>query len=377
MEVRDRHREVPGLEHPAIVKLYQLLNASGDGQFSDIHVHPGKPVRRERFSRLMLLEAPDGSAPLFTEEEIEAWLAHATNGDPDPFKGRYQCSPAVDTGRWRVRAAFRRSLQGLTCSFRVIPRDVPLPADVGIPDHLQALTRRKSGLVLVEGGTGSGKTTFNAAMVNKANHEQDLHIYTIEDPIEYVYLEHGATSIVQREVGVHAESYPVAIEDALRSKPNIIVVGEMRNTDTRDAALWAATTGHLVFTTAHSGSATEAIDTFIGVFPANEQPQIRTRLSQSLLAVVSQQLVPTVDGRLTAAREVLVNNINFAEIIRDGKTHLIPQQMAGTRGSFTMEDSLLKLVETGRIEPGVAMAHAKNPEELEASLKRVTVRKAS
>lgn len=377
VQVADRPRQVPDVDHPAVTKLYQLLNASGDGNFSDIHVHPGKPVRRLRFGNLILLQAPGGSTPLFTEEEIETWLAYATNGDPDPFKGGHQCSPAIDTGRWRVRAAFRHSLQGLTCSFRLIPRDVPLPADVGIPDHLQALTRRKSGLVLVEGGTGSGKTTFNAAMVNKANHEQDLHIYTIEDPIEYVFVEHGASTVVQREVGVHATSYPEAIEDALRSKPNIIVVGEMRNVETRDAALWAATTGHLVFTTAHSGSVAEAIDTFIGVFPANEQPQIRTRLAQSLLAVVSQQLVPTVDGRLIAAREVLINDINFSEIIRDGKTHLIPQQMAGTRGSFTMEDSLTRLVEAGRVEPGVAMAHAKNPTELEAALKRVNIRKAA
>lgn len=355
-----------------IARLHTLIDSCGDERVSDMHIHPNKPVRRLRSGKLVKDEGPEG---IFTDEDIAAWLVEATEGRPNPLEPRGHASVAMATGRYRVRGTFRKSLAGTTVTFRLIPTVIPDANDVGVPQIIQDLVHRDSGLIIMEGPTGSGKTTAIAGLIKKVNTEYDKHIYMVEDPTEFVHEEIGATSIVQRQIGSHASDYPTAIEDALRSKPNVIVIGELLNAATAKAALHAATTGHLVITTAHAGSITEALDSFIGQFTADEQPQVRSRLSQSLLAIMVQKLVPAVDGGLQAAREVLVNNLNFTELIRDEKAHMIRGQIdgdkvAGKQRSFTLESSLLTLVAEEKITCDVAMAAAKAPQELEKDLKR-------
>lgn len=357
----------PAFSSVPMARLHALIDSCGDMRVSDMHIHPNKPVRRLRSGKLVMDEGPEG---IFSEEDIAVWLLEATDGEPAPLEALGHASVAMATDRYRVRGTFRKSHAGVTVTFRLIPTVIPNADDVGVPQVIQDLIHKDSGLIIMEGPTGSGKTTAIAGLIKKANTEYDKHIYMVEDPTEFVHAEIGATSIVQRQIGAHARDYPAAIEDALRSKPNIIVIGELLNAATAKAALHAATTGHLVITTAHAGSITEALDSFIGQFTADEQPQVRSRLSQSLLAIMVQKLVPAVDGRLQAAREVLINNLNFSELIRDEKAHLIRSQIAGDPNSFTLESSLLNLVKEGKITSVVAMAAAKAPEDMKNELKR-------
>lgn len=355
-----------------LARLRALIDSCGDMRVSDMHIHPGKPVRRLRSGKLVMDEGPEG---IFSADDIAEWLMDATEGQDSPLEPRGHASVAMATDRYRVRGTFRKSLAGVTVTFRLIPSVVPTADEVGVPQVIQDLMHKDSGLIIMEGPTGSGKTTAIAGLVKKVNKEYDKHIYMVEDPTEFVHEEIGASSIIQRQIGAHALDYPTAIEDALRSKPNIIVIGELLNAATAKAALHAATTGHLVITTAHAGSITEALESFIGQFTADEQPQVRSRLSQSLLAIMVQKLIPAVDGRLQAAREVLVNNLNFSELIRKDSAHLIRAQIdgdkvSGERRSFTMEHSLFKLVAEGKVRQDKALAAAKMPDDLIAELKR-------
>ncbi|MET4143725.1 ATPase, T2SS/T4P/T4SS family [Arthrobacter sp. UYCo732] len=355
-----------------LARLHTLINSCGDMRVSDMHIHPDKPVRRLRSGKLVMDQGPEG---IFSADDIGVWLADATDGHPSPLEPRGHASVAMETDKYRVRGTFRKSLAGITVTFRLIPTVVPTAEQVGVPQIIQDLMHRDSGLIIMEGPTGSGKTTAIAGLVKKVNTEYDKHIYMVEDPTEFVHEEIGATSIVQRQIGTHALDYPTAIEDALRSKPNIIVIGELLNAATAKAALHAATTGHLVITTAHAGSITEALESFIGQFTADEQSQVRSRLSQSLLAIMVQKLVPAVDGRLQAAREVLVNNLNFSELIRKDSAHLIRAQIDGDKEdgkqrSFTLESSLLQLVREGKITVQTAMTAAKAPDDMKNALKR-------
>lgn len=350
----------------ALARLHRLIDSCGKAGVSDMHVHPGKKVRLLDRHQLVLGEGPDG---FFTADDIAAWLAEGTNGSRDPLEPRGHVSVALATDNYRVRGTFRKSLAGVTATFRLIPFVIPTMEELGLPASIADLIHRDSGLVIFYGPTGSGKTTSIAAMNKAINTLYDKHIYMIEDPTEFVHEEIGASSIVQRQIGTHAPDYPTAIQDALRSKPNVIMVGELLDAATAKAALHAATTGHLVFTTAHAGSVPEGINGFIGQFPANEQPQIRTRLSQSLLAIMVQKLVPDVEGGLTAAREVMVNNINFAQLIQDDKTVMIKSQLSGDPLCFTLEDDLLKLTKESIIDPATALAAAKDPIEMATKLR--------
>lgn len=355
--------------HPeAMDRLHRLIDSCGATGVSDVHVHPGKPARRVDRNQLVIDEGPEA---VYSAEDLAAWLEVGTYGARNPMGEKGHVFAGFDTDKYRVRATFRKSFAGVTASFRLIPGVVPSSTSLRMPESIRQLIHRDSGLIIFYGPTGSGKTTGTAALIKDINTLYDKHIYMVEDPTEFVHTEIGATSIVQRQIGLHAADYPSAIEDALRSKPNVIVIGELLDPATTKAALHAATTGHLVFTTAHAGSTVEALDGFIGQFPANEQPQIRTRLSQSLLAIMVQKLVPAVDGTLTAAREVMINNTNFAELIRTEDTQMIRSQLSGDRGnSFSLEDNLLELVKAGTITAETAIASARNPRDLISELTR-------
>jgi twitching motility protein PilT len=243
---------------------------------------------------------------------------------------------------------------------------------------IQGLINKTAGLILIEGPTGSGKTTAIAALINKINRDKDQHVYLIEDPIEFVHKPVGNSMFTQREIGVHASDFSSGIENAMRSKPNVIVVGELLNPATAKAALHAATTGHLVITTAHAGSVTEAVDSFIRQFPAGEQPQIRSTLAQSLLAVMVQKLVPKIGGGLVPAREIMINSLNFADIIGDEKrSNMIHQSMESEAGCSTLEQSLLDLVIRGVVDYQVALDNARKPKSLQEAFDREGIKPKS
>lgn len=249
---------------------------------------------------------------------------------------------SLDSWRLRVNLHFQRGRIGL--SARLIPSAIPDPAELGFDETLYQLTKLNSGLVLVTGPSGSGKSTTLAAMLEIVNRERRAHIITIEDPIEFVY--NDAKSLIeQREVGVDTNSFATALKYVLRQDPNIILLGEMRDLETIQAALTAAETGHLVLSTLHTQTAASTVERIIDMFEGARQRQILLQLAGSLRAVVSQQLIPTVSGGLVAAREVLITNPAIATLIREHKVAQIASviQTSAKEGMVTMETAVKKL----------------------------------
>ena len=265
-------------------------------------------------------------------------------------------------GIGRFRANYFRQERGLAAAFRAIPEAVPSLGDLGLPDILAELALRPKGLVLVTGPTGSGKSTTLAAMLRHANENRRDHIITIEDPIEYVHSPSGCL-INQREVGRDTRSFAAALRGALREDPDIILVGEMRDLETIELALEAAETGHLVLSTLHTASAAKTIDRIIDVFPGDRQAQIRSALSESLSAVLSQTLLRRADGPgRVVALELLLATTAVRNLIRENKIFQIPSVMetGKAHGMRTLDDALLELVTAGRIAPADAWRNAVN-----------------
>jgi len=263
-------------------------------------------------------------------------------------------------GRFRANICMQR--KGIEGSFRLIPTEVPTIDELGLPETVKKLTNYKQGLILVTGPTGVGKSTTLAAMLNEINVHRKEHIITIEDPIEYIHASKSCL-VNQREVGKHTLSFQKALRAALREDPDIIFVGEMRDLNTMSMAITAAETGHLVFGTLHTSSAHKTVDRIIDIFPPDQQPQIRTMLSESLKGVISQVLLRRVDGNgMVAVLEILVGTLSLANLIRDGKTFQIPSIMQTGRhvGMQTMDDALAEKVEEGAVTPIEAYQYATN-----------------
>ncbi|HML56219.1 type IV pilus twitching motility protein PilT [Solidesulfovibrio carbinolicus] len=270
-------------------------------------------------------------------------------------------------GLGRLRCNYFRQERGVAAAFRAIPETVPTLSDLGLPDILGELAMRPKGLVLVTGPTGSGKSTTLAAMLRHALEARRDHIITVEDPIEFLHASAGCL-INQREVGRDTRSFAAALRGALREDPDIILVGEMRDLETIELALEAAETGHLVLSTLHTVSAAKTIDRVIDVFPGDRQAQIRSALSESLTAVISQTLLRRADapGRVMAM-ELLLANTAVRNLIRENKIFQINSvlETAKAQGMRTLDDSLLELLAAGRIEPADALRNAVNKTRFE------------
>jgi twitching motility protein PilT len=268
------------------------------------------------------------------------------------------------TSRFRVNAF--RDKGNLAAAMRIIPTKIPRPEDLGLPEVIMELANRPRGLMLVTGPTGSGKSTTLAAVLNKINMDHEGHIITIEDPIEFVH-DHKRCVVNQREVGTDTRSFKNALRAALREDPDVILVGEMRDNETIHLAVTAAETGHLVFGTLHTNSAAESIDRMVGVFPADQQEQIRTQLSNSIVAVVTQQLLPKVGGGRVGAIEIMIANSAIRNLIREAKAHQMHSimQTQTNIGMQTMDQALRDLVLEGRVTYEDAIARAHNPAEFE------------
>lgn len=266
--------------------------------------------------------------------------------------------PALES-RFRANIFFGRL--GISAAFRLIPSTILTAEQLGLSPTVLKLTEFKKGLVLVTGPTGSGKSTTLAAMVDHLNRTQQLHILTIEDPIEFVHKSRKSL-VNHREVGRHTQSFASALRASLREDPDVILVGEMRDLETIELAITAAETGHLVFGTLHTSSASKTIDRIINVFPTEQQEQIRTMLAESLKAVIAQQLPRTVDGKRCAALEILISSSATSNLIRESKTFQLPSVMQTGRGAGMqlMDQALQDLVSSGKISAEEAWKYAAN-----------------
>ena len=272
--------------------------------------------------------------------------------------------------RFRVNVYFQR--ESLGGAFRMIPAELKTLEDLGLPTQLHELSKKPRGLVLVTGPTGSGKSTTLAAVVDEINRTRDDHIMTIEDPIEFLH-RHKRCIVNQREIGPDAVSFADALRGALRQDPDVILLGEMRDLETISTAITAAETGHLVFATLHTQDAPSTIDRLIDVFPAAQQEQIRVQLAATLQGIVTQTLLPTVDGKgRVAALEILLPDDAVRNLIRQAKVEQIYSVMQTNtgRGMQTLEQALVDLVTRGIITQEVAMSRSSRPDQLLGLLQR-------
>lgn len=331
---------------------------------SDLHFSDGShPLIRVSTALLPLTQKP-----ILTEADIFSFAQIMMR--PDQFE-RLKTRAEVDFSfetveqiRFRGNAFFQRGKPGI--ALRLIPNVIRKFSDLNLPPILESFTQRTQGFFLCVGPVGQGKSTTLAAMVNLINQTRSEHIVTIEDPIEYVYTE-DKSLIDQREVGLDTVSFQSALNAALRQDVDVILVGEMRNSETIETAVTAAETGHLVYSTLHTNDAAQTISRIIDTFPGDKQAQIRVQLSSSLLAIFSQRLIPHISGGLVPAYELLINNTAVSNLIRENRIHEIPAviETGLEHGMIDMNRSLAKLVQNGDITVENAFTFSTNPKGLE------------
>ncbi|MGA3120930.1 MAG: PilT/PilU family type 4a pilus ATPase [Polyangiaceae bacterium] len=341
-----------------IDRLFDALLAAGG---SDLHLGIGyPPMIRARGTLVSIRDAPlepdEMGSLLFEIVTAEQRQTILESLDLD-FAYAYE-------DRARFRANYFHKVTGLAAVFRTIPTKVLSLDDLACPAAVRKLADRRSGLVLVTGPTGSGKSTTLAAMIDRINGTRACHVLTIEDPVEFVHVPRKA-AITHREIGVHASTYAHAIRSAGREDPDVILIGELRTNETMKLALQLASFGILVFATVHTNSAAATIDRIVNAFPADEQPQVRGMLAESLAGIVAQQLLRTADGtRRVAAHEILIGSPALASMIRENKTFQIPSLMQAGQGQGmqTMDMSLERHVRDGVVAPEVALQKASDKE---------------
>lgn len=267
-------------------------------------------------------------------------------------------------GRFRVNAFHERG--NLAAALRLIPNEIKSVTELGLPNVVMNFADYPRGLVLITGPTGSGKSTTLAALIDKINSERSHHIITIEDPIEFTH-KSKKSAVVQREVHYDTYSFSAALRSSLREDPDVVLIGEMRDLETISAAITIAETGHLVFATLHTNSASQSIDRMIDVFPPHQQPQIRAQLSNILMAICSQRLIPAIGGGRVVASEILITNPAVRNIIREGKSHQLDAviQTGADQGMQTMDRTLVNLVQSGVVTYDNAYAVAVDIPEFE------------
>ncbi|MEO6909169.1 MAG: type IV pilus twitching motility protein PilT [Abditibacteriaceae bacterium] len=346
------------------VHLEELLAKVIETGSSDLHLSVGRPPCVRLNGKVYDLSEYEDFRPSVVQRMIYDVL---TDEQIQRFENELELDfaySAQNIARFRVNAYRDRS--HVAAAMRVIPTDIPTPEQLHLPAVVMQLAERPRGLMLVTGPTGSGKSTTLAAVVDRINSTRDEHIITIEDPVEFVH-NHKRCVVNQREVGQDTHSFKNALRAALRQDPDVILVGEMRDNETIHLAVTAAETGHLVFGTLHTNSAAESVDRMVGVFPADEQDQIRTQLSNSLVAIISQQLLPGLEGGRVAAIEVMIANSAIRNLVRENKAHQMHSIMQTQTqiGMQTMDQALRDLYHEGKISLDMAMSRAHNASELE------------
>ena len=342
----------------------QYLSVGQEGGASDIHLGVNAQPLWRLHGNLQPIW-PD--VPKLTAEDTAAlaagFLNDAQRAQLDE-RGDVDFAYANEFGRFRTSVVRQRL--GIDIVFRIISTNVRSMDELGLPESLKLLTRFHNGLILVTGSVGSGKSTTLASLVEQVNIERREHIITLEDPIEYVFQPKGC-HITQREVHTHTKSFGAALRGSLREDPDVIMVGEMRDLETVSLAITASETGHLVMGTLHTGNASRTLDRLLDVFPVDQQDQIRVMVSESLRGVISQQLVPRIDGKgRVLALEILTNTPAVANVIREAKTYMLPGiiQTGRKQGMRLMDDSLTQLFDQGLISAQEAYSRAEQKQAM-------------
>lgn len=356
--------EIPIYDH-----VDEYLKLGIEYESSDIHLPTGFPPSWRRNGELQPIW--EGAPPI--EAETAEKLARSFLNET--LWGKLQSKGDVDlayeNSEGRFRASVVKQRLGYSLCFRIINPQIRSMNELGLPSKsLQQLASYQNGLVLVTGSSGSGKSTTLASIIDFINQDREEHILTLEKPIEYI-IESKKCHVNQREVPTHTESFPRALRGALREDPDVIVVGEMNDLETISLALTAAETGHLVLATLHTGNAPRTLDRILDVFPVDQRDQIRIMVSESLRGIVSQQLIPNIDGtKREIAVELLVNTAAVANSIQEGKTFMLPGiiQTGKNVGMITMDDSLFNLYQNGKISQEEALRRAEDKQQMRSQL---------
>jgi twitching motility protein PilT len=331
---------------------------------SDLHLQVGLPPMLRVDGALVAVSGAD----MLNEETLEALLFAILDEDQKQIllkDKEFDFSFAYgDLGRFRVNAFHERG--NMAAALRLIPNEILTIEQLGLPPIISKFADYPRGLVLVTGPTGSGKSTTLASMISKINSEKAVHIITIEDPIEYTHKSQKSV-VVQREVHYDTYSFSAALRSALREDPDVVLIGEMRDLETIASAITIAETGHLVLATLHTNSAAQSIDRMIDVFPPHQQPQIRAQLSNILMAIASQRLIPAIGSGRIAAAEILVATPAVRNIIREGKSHQLEAviQTGAEFGMQSMDKTLVSLIHEGKITYDEARNYAVDLDELD------------
>lgn len=339
----------------------ELIETARREECSDVHVTVGTAIARRKYGKLEILEpmpTAEQSRNIILEKLTEEQREKVLKGEDLDFA-------IVMPDGSRIRANIYHQRNNLAAAYRILYGSIPNFDELGLPKIVKELVNETRGLVLITGPTGSGKTTTMASMVDYINCNMNKHVITIEDPIEYTYY-HKKSMIHQREIGKDVDNYATALYSALREDPDVILVGEMRDYETIRAAITAAETGHLVFSTLHTSSAAQTVERIIEAYPPHAQNQISTQLSSVLKGVITQVLVPLEDGAgMEMATEVMINNDAIANQIRGNKLHQIPStiQSSAAAGMHSLDADLKKMVSERKISRQTALKYCSNPKK--------------
>ena len=354
------------------MNLKDLLGKMRDVAASDIFIVPGLPLSYTAGGRQRRLG--DKIIPAQAESIVKN-VYKLAGRDFEQFAGNHNHDDDFSfaiPGISRYRANVFRQRGSYGCVIRAIPFGLPDPEALGITEDVLSCADYQTGMVLVTGPSGMGKTTTLACMIDRLNKKRNGHIITMEDPIEYIHSHEGCI-VTQREIPTDVATYGEALRSAMRESPNVLLLGEMRDAETIATAVSAAEMSQLLFSTLHTNGAAASIDRIVDAFPASQQRQIRIQLSLALRAVISQQLVSTVDGGLVPAFEIMRANTAIRNLIREGKTHQIDSVIAsgGAEGMRTMDQSLLELFKQGAISMDTAMQYSIHTEALEKRIQQL------
>lgn len=347
-----------------MMSVEELVRKAKQDGASDVHIIMGIPVKYRVHGDLVnmtedIVSADDciGVAEMLAGDEYETLER----------EGELDAAATFDTTRCRIHIF---KVQGIpSIALRLLSENIPELDVLGIPEAAKEVLNRHKGIILITGETGSGKSTTLAAMLDKINHTRREHIVTLEDPVEYVYTP-DLCAINQREVGKDTKAFASGLKASLREDPNVILIGEMRDIDTIETAITAAETGHLVFATLHTGTASDAIDRMVQVFPEGAQNQIRLQLSMVLVAVLTQQLLPKIGGGRVLACEYMLVTDAIRNLIRSGNTPQIANAVATSAavGGQTMDQALVRLVKDKKITKDTAMLYCHDPQYLKKNI---------
>lgn len=352
----------------AELRIELLLEEVIKKKASDLHLQVGLPPMLRVDGSL----TPVQGGKVLDEEAVETLIFAILDEDQKQIllkDKEFDFSFAFgDLGRFRVNAFHERG--NLAGALRLIPNEIASIEELGMPPVLNKFAEYPRGLVLITGPTGSGKSTTLAALVDKINQERPSHIITIEDPIEFTHKSKKSV-VVQREVHYDTYSFSAALRSSLRQDPDVVLIGEMRDLETISAAITIAETGHLVFATLHTNSASQSVDRMIDVFPPHQQPQVRAQLANILMAICSQRLIPAIGGGRIAAAEILVATPAVRNIIREGKAHQLEAviQTGAEHAMQSMDKTLVQLIHNGTITYEEARNFAVDLEELDRMMR--------